>query len=347
MPAFRAGGIEVAGGEPVTRAMDRCIKCGLCLRSCPTHPLRQGGFPGPREVATIPLRHRGLEVEDLLLCSMCYRCRSVCPSGIDLPEAMMRMRVEAAPSTREGHQRLLERIAAHGRSVDGPRARPRTGSGPLFFPGCVAPARLQDGHAGALALLDAAGLDPHVPDGLVCCGAPVRKIGEVERAEGLRLRNLELLEAADLVVASCPGCVEELNEHYGIEALHTVEALYEARHRLKPVAATKVKVALHHPCHLSRGVGAHTREQTAQLLMSLGVHLVEMDDPSACCGGGGGLMAGYPDASMELAKSKVQDAKRSGAEVMVAACPFCVLSLRRVPGITVLGLEELMSSKMR
>ena len=95
-------------------------------------------------------------------------------------------------------------------------------------------------------------------------------------------------------------------------------------------------------------MGAHTREQTAQLLMSLpGVHLVEMDDPSACCGGGGGLMAGYPNASMELAKGKTNDAKRSGAEVLVAACPFCVLSLRRVPGMTVVGLEEFMSSRMR
>jgi Fe-S oxidoreductase len=328
--------------------MDRCIKCGLCLRACPTYPLIKGNFPGPREVAAVPLRHPGMDVEDLLLCSMCYRCRSVCPSAIDLPEAMMRMRLEAAPSSREGHQRMLERIAVHGRSVDGPASMTRKGSGVLFFPGCVSPARLPNGHAAVLDVLDAAGLDPFIPEGLVCCGSPVRKIGEVEKAEGLRQRNLSILESADQVVASCPGCVGELNEHYGIPALHTVEALYEARHKLKARHSAPIKVALHHPCHLSRGVGAHTKEQSAQLLMALpGVHLVEMDDPSSCCGGGGGLMSGYPESSLDLATSKANDAKGSGAEVLVAACPFCVLSLRRIPDLKVVGLEEFILSKLR
>jgi Fe-S oxidoreductase len=279
---------------------------------------------------------------------MCYRCRSVCPSGIDLPEAMMRMRVEAAPSPREGHQRLLERIAATGRSVDGAGAKRRSGYSPLYFPGCISPARLQDAHHAVIATMVAAGMDPSVPDGLVCCGAPVRKIGEVERAQALRDHNLRILEGADHVVASCPGCVGELNNYYGIAALHTVEALHEARRHIHAKGGAPVKAALHHPCHLSRGVGPHTKEQSAQLLMMLpGVHMVEMDDPSGCCGGGGGLMSGYGEASLTLARSRMGDACRAGAEVLVTACPFCVLSLRRVPGVPVMGLEEFILSKMR
>lgn len=287
-------------------------------------------------------------MKDLTLCSMCQRCRSSCPSGIDLTGAMMRMRSEAAPSRLEGHRRMLRNVSRSGRTVDGPQARPRRGGGTLFFTGCVSPARLPASYDAALAVMDLGGMDPSVPEGLVCCGAPVRKVGEEGLADALRQRNARLLEGAEAVVAACPGCVGELNERYGIEALHVVEAWHELRSRFAGRGGFPVRVALHHPCHLARGVGAHTREQTAQLVMSFaGVRLVELQDPSACCGGGGGLLAGYPEESAMLARSRAADAIGSGADLMVTSCPFCVISLRRAGGIGVMGLEEFILSRMR
>jgi Fe-S oxidoreductase len=68
-----------------------------------------------------------------------------------------------------------------------------------------------------------------------------------------------------------------------------------------------------------------------------------MPEPDRCCGGGGGLLSGYPDIAMDLAKTKIEDAKTSGADVVLAPCPFCVLNLKQAGGMDVMDLIEFVS----
>ena len=61
-----------------------------------------------------------------------------------------------------------------------------------------------------------------------------------------------------------------------------------------------------------------------------GAELVEMEwnrKISRCCGAGGGLKVGRPSDSVEIASRRVQEAKETGASVLVTACPFCVRNL--------------------
>ncbi len=57
-----------------------------------------------------------------------------------------------------------------------------------------------------------------------------------------------------------------------------------------------------------------------------GLELVEMErirEYAWCCGAGGGVMEAYPDFSIWTAGERIAEAKSTGAEAMVTACPWC------------------------
>lgn len=57
-----------------------------------------------------------------------------------------------------------------------------------------------------------------------------------------------------------------------------------------------------------------------------GVNLVEMErirEYAWCCGAGGGVIDAYPDFARWTALERIEEAKATGAEAMVTACPWC------------------------
>ena len=57
-----------------------------------------------------------------------------------------------------------------------------------------------------------------------------------------------------------------------------------------------------------------------------GLELVEMyriKEYAWCCGAGGGVVDAYPDFSIWTAKERIEEAKCTGAEAIVSACPWC------------------------
>ncbi len=57
-----------------------------------------------------------------------------------------------------------------------------------------------------------------------------------------------------------------------------------------------------------------------------GIKLVEMERIKAyswCCGAGGGVLEAYPDFALWTANERIEEAKSTGAEAIVTACPWC------------------------
>ncbi|MCF8037396.1 MAG: lactate utilization protein [Desulfobacteraceae bacterium] len=80
--------------NPVTRQALRCIRCGACLNACPVYG-QIGGYPygwaysGPMGQVLSPLLLGFARTRDLFsACTLCGKCRDVCPAGIDHPELM-------------------------------------------------------------------------------------------------------------------------------------------------------------------------------------------------------------------------------------------------------------------
>jgi Fe-S oxidoreductase len=43
-----------------------------------------------------------------------------------------------------------------------------------------------------------------------------------------------------------------------------------------------------------------------------------------CCGAGGGVVDAYPEFSEWTAAERIEEAKDTGAEALVTACPWCI-----------------------
>jgi len=62
-----------------------------------------------------------------------------------------------------------------------------------------------------------------------------------------------------------------------------------------------------------------------------GIEFKEMErirEYSWCCGSGGGVKAAYPELASFAAGERIEEAKSTGAEALVTACPFCRINLR-------------------
>lgn len=135
--------------------------------------------------------------------------------------------------------------------------------------------------------------------------------------------------------------------------------------KIKPIKKVPLKVTYHDPCHLGRlsepylpWVGVERKvlgqivikdppkefrrgtngiyEPPRAVLQSIpGVELVEMErikEYAWCCGAGGGVKEAYPDFALWTAKERVEEAKATGAEALVTACPWCERNFRDALG---------------
>ena len=115
------------------------------------------------------------------------------------------------------------------------------------------------------------------------------------------------------------------------------------------------KVTYHDPCYLGRANGEYNAPR--ELIKSLGVDLVEMSKNKSfalCCGAGGGQMfkeAEKGDKEVYMARTK--DALETNAEIVVTACPYCMVMLtdglkytNKIDEIKNLDLAELLAEAM-
>jgi len=61
-----------------------------------------------------------------------------------------------------------------------------------------------------------------------------------------------------------------------------------------------------------------------------GINFIEMErikEYSYCCGAGGGVKSAFPKFALQTAKTRIEEAEDTGAEIITSACPFCSTNL--------------------
>jgi Fe-S oxidoreductase/nitrate reductase gamma subunit len=183
-----------------------------------------------------------------------------------------------------------------------------------------------------------------------CCGDIARVVGEVGLFQEKKENCLDLFGQYGIkeVVTSSPHCFHAfLNEYpkekgFGVRHYSLLLRELIGDGRLKFKMSGNLTVTYHDPCYLGR----HNRifEEPREVIRSIpGVKLVEMSHhgpDSLCCGAGGGRMwqGKELDGEARMSEIRVREAHVTGAEVVITACPLCLIMLE--DAVKTLGLEK-------
>jgi Fe-S oxidoreductase len=336
-----------------------CMQCGKCTGSC---PLSSRSKLNPRrlmeEIAYLnssfatypPLNiYEKSEIWDCTTCSTCsYRCpRQVKPMDVLIGLRSLLIERGDVPRTLMD---VLEGVFKYGNpwglsrnkrsdwakdlKVNYVQEGKRTEL--LYFVGCVASydSRAQKVAVATVKNLNALGTDFSILGNKeTCCGNEIYSLGEKGLFEELAETNLNLFDQYGIqkIVTTSPHCFHAFKNRYPkkLQVQHSTQYFADLIDSGKLNFSEKIEkvVTYQDPCFLGKHNDIY--DEPRKIIESIpGLKLVELGKSrsrSVCCGGGGGGM--WHDMPGErLAVNRVREAVEVGAEIVVVACPFCLLT---------------------
>jgi Fe-S oxidoreductase len=183
-------------------------------------------------------------------------------------------------------------------------------------------------------------------------GHEVRRFGEETLFMALRDHNVNAIKASGVrrIVTADPHAYNALKHDYKdvppVEHISQVIAREVKAGKIKfnPVENENSVYTYHDPCYLGRHNQIY--DDPREVLDAIpGLKRVEMTrsrDRSFCCGGGGLMLFYEPKEDERMGVKRVKMAAEAGANVMVTACPFCMVNIE--DAIKVAGLEGKMTA---
>jgi Fe-S oxidoreductase len=213
--------------------------------------------------------------------------------------------------------------------------------------------RMQEIARSTARILDRAGEDFGVLGKLEKdSGNEVRRFGEEMLFQELRQQNSEAIagSGAQKIVTADPHAYNCLkNEYRDLPPVEHISQtilskLTQGRLKLAPLAESGKTYTYHDPCYLGRHNDLY--DTPRQVLDAIpGLKRVEMEksrDRSFCCGGGGLMLFYEPTEEERMGVLRVRMAAEAGADVIVTACPYCLVNIE--DAIKVAGLEGKMEA---
>jgi len=319
--------------------VNNCTGCHQCVSECPL--LKQIGED------PIRIADRGPSVEEAYSCTMCGLCEAVCPASLSMKELFAATRVKAVdsgginindyrylfPDRQMNVMRLYREL--NGIAYDD--LYPDQAASAAFFPGCTLLTYAPELIRASFHHLSRAYKElTLITD---CCGMPLHQLGLRSRGDAYIYSvttKLQHLKVKSLITA-CPNCYYQLRPVLKDSEIKLM-TIYETLNRSKlcglPEKNTgKPLVTMHDSCP-DRFDGIFAG-QTRKALTQKGFALVEMEHKrrtTLCCGSGGQVTHFQPELAEELVKSRVQEAERSGAQILASYCLGCVLNFTKIPG---------------
>jgi len=178
-------------------------------------------------------------------------------------------------------------------------------------------------------------------------GHEVRRFGEETLFMALRDDNAEAIKASGVqkIVTADPHAFNALKHDYKdmppVEHISQLIAreVKSGKIKFNPVENGEQVYTYHDPCYLGRH--NHVYDEPREVLDAIpGLKRVEMErtrDRALCCGGGGLMLFYEPKEEQRIGVLRAKMAAEAGANVIVTACPFCMVNME--DAIKVAGLE--------
>ncbi len=178
-------------------------------------------------------------------------------------------------------------------------------------------------------------------------GNEVVRFGEELLFHELRDQNIEAIEkcGATKIVTADPHAYNTLkNEYTDLPPIQHIsqfvaEKVNSGALSLGPAKSPEKTYVYHDPCYLGRHNGVYDDPRSVLDAIN-GLTRVELEksrDRSFCCGGGGLMLFYEPEEEIRMGVLRVNMVAEAGANVIVTACPFCLVNIE--DAIKVAGKE--------
>ncbi len=226
----------------------------------------------------------------------------------------------------------------------------------LYYKGCTAAEKIPEIADATEYLLQKAGIKYHTIENEKCCGSVLLRTGfKNEAIEQMKENVNQLKEFQDeTIVTSCAGCYKTLKKDYKeilneeFNVIHISQLLNKLikEGKINP-EKENITVTYHDPCHLCRHAGESEAPREVIKTVANLKEMPHIKDNALCCGSGGGVKSAYGDLSNDIAKTRMDEAKETNADLLVTACPFCKLNLSSNSDMEVLDLSEFIYNNLK
>lgn len=179
-------------------------------------------------------------------------------------------------------------------------------------------------------------------------GNEVLRFGEEMLYQELKDHNLAAIKETGVkqIITADPHAYNALKNDYGatlppVKHISQVvaEKITKGEIDLKSCQSPDKVYVYHDPCYLGRHNGVYEDPRKALDAVDglTRVELKKSRDRSFCCGGGGLMLFYEPEEETRMGVLRVNMAVKAGADVIVTACPFCLVNIQ--DAIKVAGKE--------
>ncbi len=279
---------------------------------------------------------------------------------------------------------LRDRIPARSSS----NVAPGVSSKPLtvcYFAGCMTDRLYPEMGEAVIQVLQAYGVRVTFPRAQNCCGLPALNSGDRQHGASMARQTITALEKAlaeseaDYIISASTSCVatimqdylklfEDLQQHGWLERtqalsrrvldftrfMDSVLLADKADAATRPVhyipASSDIVVTYHDSCQSCNCL--NLRPEARRIIQhELRMELREMPQSDVCCGFGGSTSIEHPEVAERLLNNKLRNAESTGASILVADNPGCLMHLRGGVDATgkpirVLHLAQLMAEQL-
>jgi len=315
------------------------------------------------------------EEDEIWSCTTCGACEQECPLGIEYIDKIVDLRrgmvdEGMVPQSLQKPLRALEKRGNPWGKMEKKRADwtkelpegcevkvlgKKASAETLYFLDSITSFddRMQDIGRATAKVLNAAGEDFGIlGKAEKDSGNEVRRFGEEMLFQDLKDQNTDAIlnSGVSKIVTSDPHAYNALKNDYA--DLPPVEHISQYIARKVKTGAIQLKAAAgngkvytyHDPCYLGRHNSVYDDPREAIDAIP-GIKRVDMEkcrDRSFCCGGGGLMLFYEPEEEQRMGVLRVEMAAKAGANVIVTACPFCLVNIE--DAIKVAGLEGSMEA---
>jgi len=339
-----------------------CQDCGKCTSSCPL--ALTGKQFSPRAIAGAviagDLNSKEI-VEDIWSCLTCGICYVRCPSGVNFPEFICDIRAlvknKDDGDSHQAHggffQSLMRSMTSPEMATDRWKWLPKDvklddNSKILFFGGC-APyfdvffrnhigVRTTDVLVDSLRLMNFFDITPAVLKNERCCGHDLLWSGD--RKNFLKLARLNVAMIAEMgieeVVTACPECYRTLAmdyQRFGVDIDFKVTHIYEfLEAEIDKGAVTfnqpENRLTFQDSCRMNSfdALKNLPRKLINRISSDQFVEMKDHNDVSMCCGNC--AWTGCDAYSKAMQVKRLRQARETGSNLLVTACPKCQIHLQ-------------------